>query len=56
MAANRRKIAAMSPPRISFNLPPQLLGRLRTAQDKTGLSLADLVRRALDLLLKELGV
>lgn len=40
--------------KIHFCLPQQLLDRLRIASEKTGLSLADLIRRAVDVLLKEL--
>lgn len=41
--------------RTNFYFPRQMLDRLKLASEKTGLCMSELIRKAVDALLKELG-
>jgi predicted DNA-binding protein len=42
--------------RTNFYFPPQMLTKLKAASKKTGLPVSELIRRAVEDLLKKIGV
>ena len=42
--------------RTNFYFPEEMIARLKTAKDKTGLAMSVFIRRAVDKALKELGL